>query len=177
MLRGDFGTASASLTEQKDRNDTIRDRISQESNSEESRLKWWPEANTAFAELARAEESGDDSVLAQAKLGVENFLKSPVHQKMESLIQRQTSRLLGAEATYLLALMVHEQAERAQAHLKPQPEASDLAAAERSWKIAAEWWQRYLDNYPELRLAFKDRDDHAKRLLARCREQLDQSKK
>jgi hypothetical protein len=177
MLRGNFGTASASLTEQKDRNDTIRDRISQESSPEESRLKWWPEANTAFGELARAEESGDTSALAQANLGVENFLKSPVHQKMESLIQRQTSRLLGAEATYLLALLVHEQAERAQAHLKAQPEARELTEVERSWKIAAEWWQRYLDNYPELRFAFKDRDDQAKRLLARCREQLDALKK
>ena len=47
------------------------------------------------------------------------------------MLGNAASKPLGAEVIYLMALCVHERAERSQT-----PE---------QWKNAAEWWQRFLD--------------------------------
>jgi hypothetical protein len=141
--------------------------------------EWSRQANPIFADIARAEQSGDAGELARAKSAqLEFLLKAPVSEKMALYVRRQTSRLLSAEATYELALLVHEQAEREQARLEMKPDSAAGAEAGRAWRNAADWWQRYLDNYPELRGSFKDRDAHARRLLDRCKQFLrDEGKK
>ena len=50
------------------------------------------------------------------------------------------------------------------------PDEKARAQASRMWQEAAGWWRRYLDNYPDLRDHFKDRDHHAAELMERCNE-------
>jgi hypothetical protein len=179
LLRGNFSSASAALTELKDRNEALRDRAALEGQFASVVEEWSRQANPIFADIARAEQSGDAGELARAKSAqLEFLLKAPVSEKMALYVRRQTSRLLSAEATYELALLVHEQAEREQARLEMKPDSAAGAEAGRAWRNAADWWQRYLDNYPELRGSFKDRDAHARRLLDRCKQFLrDEGKK
>jgi hypothetical protein len=57
---------------------------------------------------------------------------------------------MGAQATYLLALCKHEQAERAQARLDAvtgAPPADQLKACRAAWESTAKWWRTYLDEY------------------------------
>ncbi len=52
---------------------------------------------------------------------------------------------LGEEATYLLALCMHEKAERSQVRFGRGQRNEAPAAA---WETATEWWQQYLEKYP-----------------------------
>jgi hypothetical protein len=69
---------------------------------------------------------------------------------------------LGEEATYLLALCMHEKAERSQVRFERGQKHEAPAAA---WETAAEWWQQYLDKYPN-----RPRAASARLWLARARE-------
>jgi hypothetical protein len=58
---------------------------------------------------------------------------------------------LGAEATYLLALCKHEEAEQKQAaldRLAGEKPARRVADTQDAWKTAADWWKTYRDEYP-----------------------------
>ncbi len=68
---------------------------------------------------------------------------------------------LGEEATYLLALCMHEKAERSQVRFERGQKNESPAAA---WETAAEWWQQYLDKYPN-----RPRAAAARLWLARAR--------
>ncbi len=68
---------------------------------------------------------------------------------------------LGEEATYLLALCMHEKAERSQVRFERGQKNESPATA---WETAAEWWQQYLDKYPN-----RPRAAAARLWLARAR--------
>jgi hypothetical protein len=71
---------------------------------------------------------------------------------------------LGEEATYLLALCMHEKAERSQVRFGRGQKNEAPAAA---WETATEWWQQYLDKY-----ANRPGAAAARLWLARAREAL-----
>ena len=91
---------------------------------------------------------------------------------MAILILKRTSILLGADASYLLALIAHERAERAMDRWQHDPGDKNRLDAGQLWKSAAEAWQRYLDNFPELRDDFRDRDRQARQLRDQCQASL-----
>jgi hypothetical protein len=58
---------------------------------------------------------------------------------------------MGAEATYLLALCKHEQAERAQARLgaiRGAQAVTQAKTARDAWETTVNWWRTYLNEYP-----------------------------
>jgi hypothetical protein len=79
---------------------------------------------------------------------------------------------MSAESTYLISLAVHEQAERYQLRYETEkhPELEPLTRD--SWHNAREWWNRYLQNYPELAEQEKVRNEQARQLQARAIEKL-----
>ena len=172
LLRGSFSNATAALDDLKKRNDIMRDRVAREAFPPEDAAKWVKESIETYAEIARAEQSGDTAALAKARSAEVAFRKSPLTEKMFFRIRKITSLLLSAEASYLLSITMHERAERAMARFELAPNENARREAEDLWKNASGSWQRYLDNYPELRTDFKDRDEHAAKLHERCREGL-----
>lgn len=172
LLRGNYSTAIASLTELKERNDSLRDRIARETNLESAIEAWADQANVVFANSQRAKNSGDADAQARSRADELNFLKSALTEKISFLVRKDTSRVLSAEASYQLALVIHEKAERAQTLQEHVPSANGKAEAKRMWSNAADLWQQYVDNYPELKNYYRDRNIHSRELLARCKEHL-----
>jgi hypothetical protein len=71
------------------------------------------------------------------------------------LIEGRAADPLMGDATYLLALCMHDQAERAQAKADKArragrtPSASDTKAAQDAWRDAARWWETYLEEHAQ----------------------------
>src|SRR5439155_21633435 len=143
--------------------------------------KWKEVLYKAYGEVAKAQEAvrskgAPQEVLDQAVAQREQVEKEGA--KVLSIIVDGTAaepRL--AQATYQLALCMHEQAERAQAHAdqvgraNPPADAEELTAArdaaKGAWKDAAGWWDSYTQNYPGTYFAC-----HGQVLHARAREAL-----
>ena len=176
LLRGSFDNATASLRNLKERNDALFQQIPPENQLKSAVPEWAQRASEFFAEVRRAEESGDASALAKAHAAERLFLQTPLSEKMALLVRRATTRLLSAESSYYLAMLVHEKAERSQARLERTPGAKNRTESALLWKDASDWWRRYLDNYPDLRSRFKDRDDQARQLRDRCKTFLGEAK-
>jgi hypothetical protein len=179
LIRGNLENASHGARDLKERNDAISERIRMNKGQVAKIGEWAQQANTVFAAVRRAEQAGDEFALMQAKKAEEEFLRSDVSEAVDSLIFRNTSRLLSAEAAYLQALLVHEKAERAQARLENSPAKSNETETLRMWQNAEGHWKRYLESYLDLRPSFNDRDRHAQELLDRCesmRKRADKSK-
>jgi hypothetical protein len=171
MLRGNFGNAVVLLTELRERSDRFRDLLATETFGPDDEKEWVKQANQVFGAAHRAETTGELS-LSDAVHKEADFINSPLYHKLVAQIVKQTSSLLGAEACYQLALIAHERAERALTRWRHAPDdKTRREAAALCWKTALEAWQRYLDNYPELRGDFRDRDAHARRLRERCLEE------
>lgn len=180
LLRGNFSNASNALTDQKDRNERARDRIAQERDLEKAVGPWAEEALNVFSNVQRAQLSGDPAELARANQAQNDFLKTPLSQRVAMLLRKKTSLLLRADASYHLALLMQERAERAALRQLQSPDDKKKEEALSLWRNAVGSWQRYLDNYPELRVpsvAFPDRDAHARELHERCKTQLETNKK
>jgi len=171
-LRGNFNHATTALADLKDRNDKMRDRIAREGNLDAAIEPWAKEANRIFGAIRAAEESGDSTILAKAREAESHFLRSEASERMLFLVRRQTSRLLGAEAAYQLALITHERAERALARWELAPSEARRSEAERLCQTAVDTWQRSIDNYPELDAEFPDREAHSVALREKCQEVL-----
>lgn len=139
---------------------------------------WVKTANRVYAALRQAEypdptqtrpNPPTDPAVAAARAAVEEFWRvtGPVSQGVAARI---TARIGRAEASYLLALAKHEEAERQQLRAEKAGEgaaARAKATAANAWAEAANTWRSYLDqgaNLPGLEL----RNAHARRLAARA---------
>ncbi len=168
LLRGNFSSATTALSELKERNDRFRERIVHETFTSKDIDDWARKASEVYGNIARAERVGDGVALAQAKADEAEFLRSPLSEKIALLTRGGTSRLLSAEASYQLALIMHERAELAQARYQREADDKNREDALSWWATASDAWRRYLDNYNDLRKVFHDRDSHASRLKQEC---------
>ena len=169
LVRGNFSSAIAALTEVKDRNQRIRDVVTRTKITTADVEEWSKAANNIFAAVLAAEESGDAAALHKAMAKQSSFVLTPQSEKIALLIRRQTSTLLNAQADYELAMILHERAVRALLRWKLKPDNATRTEAERLLSSAIDGWQRYLDNHPELREEFADRDQHARSLQKQAR--------
>lgn len=139
---------------------------------------WVKTANDLYRNLRNAEfpdpnqtrpNPPTDPAVAAARAAVEEFWKT-TGAVAQAIMGRATARLGLAEASYLLALTKHEEAERQQLRAEKAPAADApraKAAAALAWAEAANTWQSYLDlsaNLPGL----DARTAHARGLSARA---------
>ena len=98
---------------------------------------------------ARVREAADPAGAAAAGAAVEEFWKKEA-LAVTALVDVAVSEAGAAEATFLIALSLHEQAERAQLAYEAARAGKPGAGAERAraaaaaaWSEAAGWWARY----------------------------------
>jgi hypothetical protein len=112
---------------------------------QESSSNWSKEASADYADLLRAEraaEKGDPAGVAareEARAKIDDLWKRSRWPML--YIEFLAAEPLTAEATYLLALCKHEQAERQ----RQRPGGSVDRAA---WQTARTWWNQFVSAYP-----------------------------
>jgi hypothetical protein len=161
IVRGQFSDAMNSLDELKKKTDDARTRFDQDSGVLKDFEEWADRFQRLQVRVARP--AADDPGGAGAQRELDQFRADRRNQDIErAFVLGTASRPLGAEVTYLLALCVHERAERARQE--------GAATAVGQWKNAAEWWQRYLDASTQANTPLPARDTHARTLLARAQQ-------
>jgi hypothetical protein len=150
LLRGRFAEASKKLTE---RRTTARDHYA----------KFRAIPNDQLGQRIQKMRDDFNRVVGTIKRGgqaseVERALadKSDLATEIDFLVAGFAARPRGADATYLLALCQHDQAERAQAVNE------DASTAENAWKNAVEWWDTFLQDYGSEPLAAAARGQAAR---------------
>jgi hypothetical protein len=177
LLRGQFSNALASLDDLYRTNASHRDRVARETNLEGALKEWSDRASPIFAAVISAERSGDAGSLAKAAADQDQFLKSPASERMIMLVRRRSAPLLCAEAKYLIALVMHERAERIQARLERAPNADLKNEAVKTWENAIDNWKVFINNFPELAEYYQPRFEHARELQQRAVRGLASAKK
>jgi len=121
--------------------------------------KWLTDLNGLYQKLRVANlDSGSDAA-RQLEVDIEKEWKEKV---VAALVYEAVADPIFNEATYLLALTKHEQAERAQA--------SGAADAKAKWREANSWWQRYLPLAAAQDKSFPGRAAHAQALATAARD-------
>jgi hypothetical protein len=176
MQRGQLQDATRFLS---DRQDAFARGQEQVRNASPEQVDLWVKtANELYAALRRAEfpdpnqlrpNPPTDPAVAAARAQVEEFWRvtGPVAQ---AIIARATARTGLAEASYLLALTKHEEAERQQLRAEKVggPDAARAkATAANAWAEAANTWRSYLDQSANLP-GLEARTAHARGLSARA---------
>jgi hypothetical protein len=171
LLRGRWDEATTKLVEVVDQVRFQKSRFQSEPDLAAKMRRWFEDAVAAQAELQKAVRGEGDLDRVRLKLTV-LWLGDvkPAPAEIDETGKPQPSRPashrnppwltfvlglaadpMGAEATYLLALTKHEKAERAQARLDALPGSQHpdrIKDCREAWETAANWWKRYLEEYP-----------------------------
>lgn len=151
IQRGQLQDATRFLSDQQDRYARGQEQV--RNVTPEQIEAWLKGAADVYGALRRAEYPNDlqtqpnpptDPQVAQARGLVEEFWKN-TNAVAQAIVSRLVARAGLAEATYLLALAKHEEAERQQvrADAAKSPDAAAKAAA--AWAEAANAWRACLD--------------------------------
>jgi hypothetical protein len=167
LQRGQFQDAARSLVERQEAFARGLERLRQNRDLDGQIREWARDAARLYDELGRTR--GDPAARAAANAAIENHLRASAVQLM---VDRAVSELGQAEATFLLALARHEQAEHAQARLDraaPGPDADRLRNdVVNAWKAADGEWKTYLAGPARIQANMPGRVDHARALAARA---------
>jgi hypothetical protein len=169
IQRGQFQDAAKDLVGKQEGFAAGLERLRNSRDADQQIREWCEEANRLFEELGRARLPGntDKAAEAVAQARVEAHLRQP---GATLLIDRASAELGQAEATFLLAVCKHEQAERAQARLERAagPDVARLRAdATDAWRNALSAWRTY-EQMAGGQAGFPGRLAHAKTLTARA---------
>ncbi len=181
LQRGMFSDATPDLVKKRDEFAAAAERIRTDRNREQLVREWAAKANEAYAELsvARLNEKTNPAGVAQAQQAVNEFWKRE-NAGAQSIADQALAATGSAEATYLLALCKHEQAERSQvrydrataaAASDPRAAAAVESARDKArndWTDARDWWGRYEQHAAGQNAAFPGRGEHAKKLADRA---------
>jgi hypothetical protein len=177
ILRGRYAEdgAATKLVEALEQTDAQKGMARSEPDLNQQLKRWGDEAVAVLREMAAAAQAGTTpSPETQARwnaLWTGRMVTSDDSQPIFSsgklppwllAVLGAAAEPLGEEATYLLALCMHEKAERNQIRFERGQKNESPAGA---WETAAEWWQQYLDKYPN-----RPRAAAARLWLARARE-------
>jgi hypothetical protein len=162
LLRGQFQDATATLADTKELADNARTRFDRDKGLQKDFDAWAEQFQKLNARVIQAEQI-DPASRQSAMAALEQFRMQARNGDIErAYILGHASRPLAAEVSYLMALCIHERAERAQL--------DSTAQAKANWKNAEEWWGRFLDASAEARSPLAAREAHARTLLDRCRQ-------
>jgi hypothetical protein len=166
IQRGQFQDAARDLVSKQDQFAHGLERLRNNTNAEND-LKTW---------AIRARELYDEQGLAltaegrqQAAAAVERHWKDHA-DLVQLLVDRSSAELGRAEATLLMAMCKHEQAERAQArleHASPTDTQQLKQLAVDAWAVALGEWRTYADR-ARVQTGFPGRAVHVQALTARA---------
>jgi hypothetical protein len=176
MQRGQLRDATQFLS---DRQDYFTRGQEQVRNATPEQVETWVKGvNAVYDALRQAEYPNplqtqpnppSDPAVAAARAAVDEFWRTN-GTVAQAIIARATSRTGLAEATYLLALVKHEEAERQQLRAEKASGADAArakATAQNAWAEAANAWRSYLEQSASL-AGFPGRVEHARALAARA---------
>lgn len=170
LQRGQFAEVAKVLGDRRTEFQAMQARLRTDRNREATIERFAAAARQAYTQLLRArdrERSGPGPLTAEAQAGVANLWKTEALAS-QAVVDVLLADAGAAEATYLLALCLHEQAERAAVRAARTKLAADADRAAGLWTEAANWWASYAAVAPAQEAAFPGRAAHAKRLADRA---------
>jgi len=157
LARGQFKEATTQLSEVRMQADAAKTRAARDPQLQADFVKWADQLQAFSAALARAQQRNDAAAEANARQSLDAFVRSPRNLETQRVwVTGKAAKPLLAEANFMLALCVHERTLR----LRQWTGTPDPGA----WKVALDWWDRYLDASAQTGEAFESRDAHAKKL-------------
>jgi hypothetical protein len=169
IQRGQFAEVAPLLVQRRSAFTAGLERLRTDRNRDAKLVQWAEAARDAYTKLLRAR---DDAARASAAAEVEAFWKAD-GATVSAIVDAAISEAGAAEATYLLALCRHEQAERAELTADraagTPAEARARARAAEDWSEAAGWWGRYAPFAATQARHFPARPAQAERLAAEAR--------
>lgn len=171
LHRGFFQDAAKDLVAKQDSFAKGLERIRNNRDTPVLVRDWAETARELYNDLGRvgldSDPAGRAAAAAQAQARIDMHWRNPA---VVLLVDRVVSEVGQAEATYLLALCKHEQAERAQARLD-YASGGDLAGLKQdaaiAWEIALREWQTYRAA-TGTHSGFPGRAQHARQLAERA---------
>ena len=151
LQRGQFAEVTPQLIQRRAGFLAGLERLRTDRSRDDDLARWVLSAKELYTQLlrARVRESSDPAGAGAANAAVEEFWKKEV-VAVTALVDLAASEAGAAEATFLLALCRHEQAERAQLAYETSRAGTPGAGTERAkeraaaeWSEAVGWWQRY----------------------------------
>lgn len=168
IQRGQFQDAAKDVVDKQDRFANGLERLRVNRDADQQIREWVAATAPLYLELGRAERiSKNRDEIAAAQTAVDAHWKQPAAQ---FVVDQSSARVGRAEASLLLALCKHEQAERLQARLERAPAAEqpqlkrDTVSA---WKTAVSAWGTY-EQTSAAHAGFPGRAAHARELAARA---------
>ncbi|HEV3260344.1 MAG TPA: hypothetical protein VG013_26045 [Gemmataceae bacterium] len=167
ILRGRFGEAATQLVEALDQARFQQEQAKRVPNLDQEVAAWAERAQDAQLALQRAQagaakgKASDDEAISKAQarmLAVWPILPAQQLRGAQGAFQLPpwlvllldaTAQPINSDATYLLALCKHEEAEREQVALAAarRPTPADRARVREAWERAAHWWKIHLDEH------------------------------
>lgn len=153
MLRGRLDEAVAGFVEIRGTIERLRENVENEANPGRVLETWIEEVRRAYAEWLRAQREADGKntpALQAAQLRMNQLWEPKQAQKPIEILQAAAALPRVVQVTYFLALAKQEMAERAQVMWaregkKPQSELEEL---NQLWQTSADWWQKFLNDFP-----------------------------
>jgi len=150
VQRGQFAEVTPLLIQRRAGFLAGLERLRTDRNRDDDLAKFAAAARELYTRLVRARvrDTADPAGAAAANAAVEEFWKKEFGA-VTALVDVSVSEAGAAEATFLIALSLHEQAERAQLVAESagtaKPGAAERARgnAAAAWAEAVGWWQRY----------------------------------
>lgn len=159
LQRGFFPDASRILVERQDQFSKSLERVRNFKDSDRQMREWAERATAVYDRLGRD---------PAARAGIDALWKEPA---AALLLDRAIGEVGQSEASFLLALCKHEQAERIQARLE-RAGADDAARlkpeARAAWQAAIREWRGYREQYAAAQANLPGRAAHARVLAARA---------
>jgi len=172
IQRGQFQDASSSLVTKQDQFSHGLERLRNNANADKDLRAWATDARDLYNQqgLAATPEARQQAITA-----VENHWRQNAIL-VQLMVDRISAELGHAEATFLMALCKHEQAERVQARLEhatgaeAEPLKKDAIDA---WKVALGEWQTYAER-ARVQAGFPGRAAYVQGLTARAEKMANQ---
>ena len=187
IQRGQFFEVAPDLVRKREEFTKAAERVRSDRSREQLVRDWLAKAREAFPPLLRLQSRSDanPAEVAEAERKVAEFRRTQETAR-QAMVELAVADAGVAEATYLLAVCRHEQAEREQARYDrltadPKKASPDSVArakdkAQAAWGEAAGWWQRYEPYAAAQDASFRGRADHARRLADRAARLADPAK-
>ncbi|MCS6866590.1 MAG: hypothetical protein RMJ56_08030 [Gemmataceae bacterium] len=169
IQRGQFQTAASDVVAKQQMYSNGLERLRAQNPAQQAQIinEWIATTNELYNELRRSRFNNDKDAEARVQAQIDKHWSQP---GAILLIDRASAEVGRAEASLLLALCKHEQAERLQARLE-QTTGSDRerlqADALDAWRTALAAWRSY-EQLSSAHAGFPNRAAHARQLSARA---------
>lgn len=168
IQRGQFQDAAKDIVDKQDLFANGLERLRLTRDADQQIREWIAADNQLYTDLSRAESiTKSKDAVAAAQVAID------AHERQEAaqlLVDQLSAKVGRAEASLLLALCKHEQAERLQVRLERAPPAEQArlkAEATSAWKTASAAWGTY-EQTSSAHAGFPGRTEHARGLAKRA---------